>query len=125
MQDKLGINSSEWSVLECLWANAPCTLMELVRAMEIEQGWAKSTTNTILSRMLKKGYIKYEEGEKARQYYPCIERTQVVKEETEQLVKKVYGGRIGLLVNTLVSQHGLSKEEIEDLKALLNEVEEE
>ena len=40
--------------------------MQLVYEMKEKQGWSKSTTSTMLRRMQEKGYIRYEEGQKAR-----------------------------------------------------------
>ena len=74
-------------------------------------------------RMEKKGYLRYEEGGKAREYYPAVLRSEVVLAETENFLSRLYKGSLGMLVNTLVDQQSLSEKEIEELRAILDKTE--
>lgn len=124
MEGNISLNHSEWCILEALWQEQPQTLMQLVHEMEDKQGWSKSTTNTMLRRMQEKGYIRYEEGEKARLYYTDLKREAVVLKETESFLKRTYGGSLGMLVNTFVENDQLTDKEIEQLREILHRVEE-
>lgn len=63
MEDKtIGLSNSEWRIMENLWEEAPKTATQLIKAMETETGWAKSTTKTVLKRMEQKGYIAWQES---------------------------------------------------------------
>lgn len=115
----ISLSNTEWSVMECLWASSPRTIMQLVKAMEDKLGWAKSTTNTMIRRMEAKGFIRYEDGGKARLYYPNFERGAAALEETESFLGRVYGGNLGLMINTLVERQNLSQEEIDELYEIL------
>jgi len=106
--------------MECLWKKAPRTLMQLVKAMEEKTDWAHSTTKTMVSRMEAKGYIRYKEGEKARAYYPILERETVVLHETKMVLNRFFDGKVDLLLNTLIDNESLSNHEIEELSAILN-----
>lgn len=117
------LSNSEWLIMECLWAKAPLTVTQIVKAMGKQTGWAKSTTKTLISRMEKKGYLRYEEGGKAREYYPAVLRSEVVLAETENFLSRLYKGSLGMLVNTLVDQQSLSEKEIEELRAILDKTE--
>jgi len=68
MQEKGGVTlySSEWSIMECLWERSPLTIVGVWHAVKGKTGWSKSTVNTLLGRMLKKGLIRYEDGAKQR-----------------------------------------------------------
>lgn len=124
MEGNISLNHSEWCILEALWQEQPQTLMQLVHEMEDKQGWSKSTTNTMLRRMQEKGYIRYEEGEKARLYYTDLKREAVVLKETESFLKRTYGGSLGMLVNTFVENDQLTDKEIEQLREILHRAEE-
>ena len=89
--------------------------------MESETGWAKSTTKTILKRMEQKRYIAYEEGGKAREYYPLLKREEVVESETSSFINRIYNGSLGLMVNTLVKKEEIPDDEIEELYRIIKE----
>lgn len=123
MNESISLNNSEWCIMEALWQKQPQTLMQLVHGMKEKQGWSKSTTNTMLRRMQEKEYIKYEEGEKARLYYTNIRRETVILKETESFLKRTYGGSLGMLVNTFVENHSLTRQDIEELQEILHKAE--
>ncbi len=124
MNENISLNNSEWCIMESLWQEQPRTLMQLVHEMKRQQGWSKSTTNTMLRRMQEKGYISYEEGEKARLYFTDLKRDEVVLKETESFLKRTYGGSLGLLLNTFVESDQLTKKDIEELRQILHKAEE-
>lgn len=80
---------------------------------------------TFLRRMEEKKAIHYEEGERAKLYYPDIERGEAVLQETENFLEKVFDGKMGLMINTMVEQKALSREEITQMYEILRRAEEE
>lgn len=125
MEEKaISLSNSEWHIMENLWAESPKTATQLIRAMEEETGWAKSTTKTILKRMEQKGCIAYHEGEKAREYYAVLKREEVVESETSNFINRIYNGSLGLLVNTLVKKQDIPEEEMEELFNIIKEAKE-
>ena len=126
MPDELhaSLSSSEWRIMERLWAESPRTLMQLYHALKGETGWSKSTVNTLLARMEAKRLIRYDEGGKAREYYPLLAREQAALSETQSLLGRVYRGSVGMMMSTLVENKALSREEIDELYAILQAAEE-
>lgn len=125
MEEKaIGLSNSEWHIMENLWESSPKTATQLIKAMEEETGWAKSTTKTVLKRMEQKGCIAYKEGEKAREYYPLLQREEVVESETSSFLNRIYNGSLGLLVNTLVKKQDIPDEEMEELYNIIKEARE-
>lgn len=122
MEEKIiSLSNSEWYIMENLWEESPKTATQLIRAMEEETGWAKSTTKTVLKRMEQKGCIAYKEGEKAREYYPLLKRDEVVESETSSFINRIYNGSLGLMVNTLVKKQEISDQEMEELYRIIKE----
>ncbi len=113
------LQPSEWSIMEKLWEKQPRTIVQLYHALEDTTGWSKSTVNTLLGRMVDKGILYYEEGGKARQYYPAVRREDVAMAETESLLQRVYQGSVSMMMSTLVKKKALSEEEIEELYEIL------
>lgn len=117
------LGQSEWIIMEKLWEHQPRTIMQLFHSLEVDPGWSKSTVNTLLGRMVDKGIIDYEDGGKARQYYPKIRREEAALAETEHLLSRVYKGSVGMMMSTLVRKRDFTKEEIQELYDILDGLE--
>ena len=122
--ERVNLSAGEWRVMEELW-KAPATLMELVRALGESAGWAKSTVSTMVRRMEDKGLIRAEQEGRAKVFYPVVAREEAAVAETESLLSRVYHGSVGLMVSTLLQNRRISKEELKELQALLDQGEEE
>ena len=118
------IYAGEWKIMEKLWEEAPQTLMELVRSLSAEVGWAKSTVATMVRRMEAKGLLRFEDGGRAKLIYPNLTREEASRTETDGLVNKVFRGSPGLLMASLIRQNDFSREEIDELYTMLKEAEE-
>lgn len=119
MNEDITLNNSEWCIMEELWQEQPRTLMQLVHKMKEKQGWSKSTTSTVLRRMQEKGCIRYEEGEKARNYFTDLCREAVVLKETRAFLNRACRGSLGMLVSAFVDSNQLTQEELEELREIL------
>ena len=117
------LTASEWSVLSHLWEEAPQTVMQLVSALADSVGWAKSTTITTLRRMEEKGLVRCEMIGKGKSYTPAVERELAVVMETRSFLDRVYQGSVGLMMSAMARRQELSREEIAQLKAILDEAE--
>lgn len=118
-KESIILQQSEWYIMEKLWEDSPRTIVQLYHALEVEPGWSKSTVNTLLGRMVDKGIIYYEDGGKARLYYPRVRREDAALAETESLLKRVYQGSVSMMMSTLVKKNALSDEEIDELYEIL------
>ncbi len=117
------LTTSEWYVLDCLWDSAPMTVMQLVAALQQKVGWAKSTTITTLTRMEAKGLLRAEAQGRGKQYYPTVERQEATRHETRSFLDRVYRGSVGLMMSAMTDGTTLTKEEIDELYAILKQAE--
>lgn len=118
------LSEAEWKVMGALWEEAPQTIMQMTRRFQETTGWTKHTIMTFLRRMEDKGAVRYEAGERAKLYYPQIERQEAALQETEDFLERVFEGRMGLMLNTMVEQKALSGKEISELYEILKQAEE-
>ena len=117
---KINISDAEWKIMEVLWEDSPKTMTEITKALKDKTGWTKHTVITFLKRMEEKGAIHYEEGKKAKLYYPDLKREDAQIQETEEFLDKVYHGKMGLMLNAMVQQKALSKDELDEQYAILD-----
>lgn len=118
---KSKLTDAEWKVMSVLWERSPRTMMEITNALKDETGWTKHTVMSFLKRMEEKGALHFEDGGKAKLYYPDWKRKDVAIQETEAFLNKVFHGKIGLMLNAMVQQKALSEQEIEELHQILQE----
>ena len=118
---KVNLSDAEWKIMNLLWQDAPRTMMQITNALKSETGWTKHTVMSFLKRMEEKGALHYEEGGKARLYYPDLAREEAALQETENFLDRVFQGKMGMMLNTMVQQRALSKEELAELHKILEQ----
>ena len=122
-KDNVNLTEAEWNVMECLWEKSPRIGREIVSWLEDRMGWKRSTTLTLLRRMEEKGAVGSETIGELKTFYPLITREQAAHQETEDFLERVYKGSIGMMLSAFTKKQNLSKSEIEELRAILNEAE--
>ena len=124
MKDKqIGLTEAEWTVMECLWEKSPRTGRETVAWLEQKMGWTRSTTLTMLRRLEAKGAVAGDTDGERKTFRPLIVREEVAVRETENLLDRAYKGSLSLLVSSLTRKQRLSQKEIDELYAILKEME--
>ena len=118
---KINLSDSEWKLMNCLWSRSPRTITELTAALRTDTGWSKNTVITMLSRLEAKGAVRHEEGERAKRYFPVIDRRDAARAETESFLGKVYGGSLGLMMSAMVESRQLTESDIAELSAILEQ----
>lgn len=122
--EKIGLTEAEWYLMECLWEESPRTGRETVDYLSKHNGWSRSTTLTMLSRMTKKGLISCDDSGEMKIYSPLVERETAVIEETEDFLDRIYSGSLPLMVSAFTGKQNLSTEEINELYEILKKAEE-
>ncbi len=122
---QVSLSNMEWKLMNQLWSAAPMTLMQLTRALEEETGWTKHTVITMLTRLETKGAVRWEQVGRTRHYSPVVSRREARQAETAGFLDRVYGGKLGLMMNALVDDHALTEEDIRELSEILRRAGEE
>lgn len=120
----ISLTEAEWTVMECLWEKSPQTGRETVAWLENRMGWTRSTTLTMLRRLETKGAVASDTEGELKTFRPLILREEVAIRETEHLLDRAYKGSLSLLVSSLTRKQSLSQKEIDELYAILREMEE-
>ena len=124
MNDKnLTLTEAEWTVMECLWEKSPRTGRETVAWLDQKMGWTRSTTLTMLRRLESKGAVAGDTEGELKTFRPLIAREDVAVHETESLLDRAYKGSLSLLVSSLTRKQSLPQKEIDELYAILKEME--
>jgi len=118
------MTTAEWYVMEVLWEESPLPARRIVEILKERINWSQSTTLTILRRMHAKGLVSGNDRKRGNVYSPCLEREYATLEETKDFLNRVYHGSVSMMLSALTEQKSLSKEEIDQLHAILESAKE-
>lgn len=116
------ISEAESVVMEVLWKRNPLSADEVVSALSGQQEWQDATVKTLLNRLLNKGAISAEKDGRRYLYAPVLQRDAWVQGESENLLERMFGGRVAPLVAHFSEQRKLSRKDIAELRKLLEDL---
>ncbi|WP_406664543.1 BlaI/MecI/CopY family transcriptional regulator [Gallaecimonas sp. GXIMD1310] len=115
------VTDAEFEVLEALWAQAPVPASDVVAWLSHRKPWHEKTVKTLLNRLVQKNCVGFEKEQRRYLYYPLIAREQYVKSQSQGLLDKLFGGRLSPLVAGFAKDKALSEEDINALKQLIDD----
>jgi BlaI family transcriptional regulator, penicillinase repressor len=119
--DDLAISPAEWQVMKVLWERGPLPARDIFAALPREARWAYRTVKTLLSRLVAKGALEYDEVGNSYLYRAAVPRDQMTRQEIRGLVDRVVSGAAGAVLAHFIEEADLSDDEIRRLKRLLDE----
>ena len=118
------LSPAEWQIMEAIWELKGAPSVREVLEKKFPNGEkAYTTVQTIMNNLVKKGILKPRKIGLVNFYRPRFKRNDMVKEETRQLVSRVFHGSFPALVTHLIDSDTLTSEEILAIKKLLEEKE--
>jgi len=115
------ISEAEWEVMKTIWENNPCTSNEIIESLEDTTEWMPKTIKTLITRLVKKNVLGFNAEGRVYYYYPLLTRQECVKAESKSFLKRIYNGTLKSMLINFIDENELSKEEICELKEILDE----
>jgi BlaI family transcriptional regulator, penicillinase repressor len=115
------ISETEQAVLKVLWDLEQGTVREVLAALE-GQGhqWAYTTVQTLLTRLMAKGYVVADRTGPAHVYRAAVSRGELLQQRLSDLADTFCEGTTSPLMLALVEGSQLSPNEIAQLRELLD-----
>ena len=113
----------EIQILRILWELGPSPVREIHKRLNAAKGTNYSTTVKMLSVMLQKGLVKRDEDAQPHVYRPAANRAKTGKKMLDDLIERVYDGSAMSLVLHALSSTRASKEELDEVRRLLDQME--
>ena len=123
-QGKTGIKptEAELTLLNILWKLGPATVRQVHDLVSTKQKTGYTTVLKILQIMHEKALVIRDESNRAHVYAAANSETFTQSSLLKDLVRKAFGGSTSKLVMRALDD-STSKEEIADIRQLLNELE--
>ena len=114
------LSNKEWLVMRLLWEKSPQPAYDLIEVLAEQESWQASTVRTMLTRLHKKGALGIRPYKNLFLYYPIVSEEDCRNAETKSFLQKVFGGALQPALLHIAKREKLSREEIEELKRVLD-----
>lgn len=110
---------AELEVMQAIWASTPpVARTDIEKILYQTHPMAMTTLLTLLTRLAEKGFIIIEKNGRRSYYSPCISQKDYLAAQSKTFFEKLCGGNLSIFANALCGS-GLSKDEIAELRTLL------
>ncbi|HVX49501.1 MAG TPA: BlaI/MecI/CopY family transcriptional regulator [Chitinophagaceae bacterium] len=112
----------EMEVLQVLWKHGPSTVRFVHDTLNEHKEEAIQYTSTLklMQVMTEKGMLERDETNMKHIYKPALEEDRTKGAMLERFVDNMYNGSVSSMMMALLGNDKTSKEELEKIKALLN-----
>lgn len=113
---RLGMVESQFA--DIIWEKEPVLSGDLVRICENQLGWKKSTTYTVLRRLCERGIFQNQKGNVTS----LISKQEFSALQSEKFINETFDGSLPRFLAAFTARNKLTKEEIEELQRLIDEI---
>jgi len=115
------ISETEWEIMKVIWDQAPCSASHIIAALNRSGAeWHPKTVKAFLNRLVTKKALGYEMDGRAYLYHPLVRQSECAEAASESFLERVFGGSLKPMLAHFVERKRLSREEIRELKKLLD-----
>ncbi|HUQ11969.1 MAG TPA: BlaI/MecI/CopY family transcriptional regulator [Steroidobacteraceae bacterium] len=118
---EITISEAESLVMQAIWDRGPLPTEDIVTAVRHAK-WGDSTVKTLLNRLLNKGALSAKKDNRRYVYSAVLTREAWLASESHGFLERVFGGRVAPLVSYFSQQKKLAKDDIEELKRIIREL---
>jgi predicted transcriptional regulator len=116
--------ASELDILRVLWDRGPSTVREVHEALYGDDGAGYTTALKLMQNMHGKGLVERDDSERAHVYRSAIDKRRTQKRYLADMARRLFNGSTPQMVlHALGSHPGASREELAEIRALLNKIE--
>jgi len=117
------VSDAELDIIKVLWKNGPLTSPSIFALMETDRPKNIGTLKTLLTRLVRKGTVRYEEVKSRKYLYiPVLTEIEYIEMTRRKLIDRVFDGSAKKLLLNFIKEEKITRE---DLEQLIRQIEEE
>lgn len=116
---------AELEVLNILWEHEPLTVREIHCELAKRKDVGYTTALKIMQNMTQKGFLSREKNGKSHLYYASIKKDETQNSLLNKFVDTAFAGSASSLVMQLLGNKKTSKKELEEIKKIISDLENE
>jgi len=114
------ISDAELVVMKVVWEKAPVTANQVVDALERRRQWKPKTIHTLLRRLVLKGALDFEKKGREHQFRPLVDSADYTHAASRSFLTRFFDGEIAPFLACFLEREKLSRQEIEELRRILD-----
>ena len=114
--EHLRLAEGEYRFARIVWDNEPVPSGKLVELSQKELGWKKSTTYTVLKKLVERGVLRNENAVVSA----VIPREDILREESRAVVDRAFDGSLPSFLAHFMGGKTISDAEADELKAIID-----
>lgn len=118
---KTELTEAEWAIMKIVWENEPCAAGTVQEALEKSKDWAYSTVKTTMDRMVSKGLLEITKIRNLQLFSSRVSEEDAKKGEFRKMLKRAFDGALTPMMQFLIENDELSKDELSQLRKLVEE----
>ena len=116
---------AELAILNVLWVNGPCTVRQVMEQLNFSKPTGYTTVLKLMQIMAEKGLLIRDESKRTHVYRPSQGAQRTQKHLVRDLIDRVFQGSSHKLVMQALSTKKASAEELSEIRAFLDQQEQE
>ena len=118
--DSVQLGRVQFRIMRVLWDLGRANAREITEALNKVEPLAHSTVQTLLRQLEAKGAVGHEVQDRTFIFVPRLDEEQVKRVAARDLLERVFAGRVGDLVAHLLKHERLGRDEINELRRLID-----
>lgn len=115
---------AELIVMQTAWASSTALSgSQIVAEVQKRENWATTTIQTLVTRLVDRGFLMTTKQGRNRYYAPLIDKQQYLRYATSGFLSRHYDNSICSLISTFANGR-LSEEELKELEKMMSKLEE-
>lgn len=116
-----GLSPAEWEVMKAIWEHGPIAARDVFSRLSENQTWSYATVKTLLRRVVKKGWLDYDQVGNSYLYRAAAPRDRAVWAAIQEFSNRVLSGTLAPFVAYFARRNDLSTEDLEQLEEILKQ----
>lgn len=115
------IFESEYKFCLLLWEHEPVNSTRLVEICKENLGWSKATTYTVIRRLAERGVVKNDKSIVSS----LVSKEEVQKQRLSEMMEETFQGSMPAFIAAFSRSKKLTRSEVDQLQALIDNYKEE
>ena len=112
------IPQAELKVMKFIWkVDVTVTSKDVIEAMEQKYGWKQTTTLTLLSRLVKRGFLDAKKIDRYTHYTVIVKHKDYLSFETKDFLSNIHDDSLRSLISALHDDENIGKDKLDFLES--------
>ena len=117
------LTKAEERIMQVFWKLKKAFVKDVIEELPDDPKPPYNTISSVIRILEKKGYLGYKAYGKTYEYYPAVSKAEYRKMYIQKLLSGYFDNSPASLLSFIVKEENLSEEEIEKLKAMIDQSE--